>query len=139
MADTSDPRDPASPVGPCRVATGITFHLAPVPVWEAQRAGARYVPEAFAVEGFVHCTDGLDRLAASGARHLRADPRSYVALELDLDRIPSEARYDADPPVFPHLYGPVPTAAVISVRPAERSADGSFTGFGAPKPRAGGG
>ena len=38
--------------------------------------------------------------------------------------------YDADPPVYPHIYGPVEVAAVRQVLPARRDPDGTFTGFG---------
>lgn len=99
-------------------------------IWDAQCGGEEYLPEGFGAEGFVHCTDGLEALAASGDRHLRSDPRPHVALEIDLDRVPSGARYEADPPMFPHVFGPIPVGAVVSVRAAVRASDGTFTGFG---------
>lgn len=45
--------------------------------------------------------------------------RGLVLLEIDLARCPAEVRWEnleGGSELFPHLYGPVPAAAVISVQ-----------------------
>lgn len=120
--DRNDPRDQPAP-------SGSTFHLVPAEVWEAQRTGPRYRPEAFEREGFVHCTDGLAHLLVPANAYYRDDPRPYLALEIDLEAITAPARFDDEARRYPHIYGPVDVAAVRRVLRAERTGDGTFTGF----------
>lgn len=45
--------------------------------------------------------------------------RGLMLLEIDLDRVPAEVRWEnleGGSELFPHLYGPLPAAAVISVQ-----------------------
>lgn len=112
--------------------TGLTFHITPNEVWDAQQADGSYQPEAFADEGFVHTTIDLETLLTPANRYYTADDRPFVCLTIDLARVPGELRFDADPLIYPHIYGPVPTDAVTEVRNALRSPDGTFTGFGEP-------
>lgn len=106
-----------------------TFHLARRDDWEAQRHTSGYRPSAFAAEGFVHCTDGLDRLLVPANAYFAADPSPFVALEIDLGQVAAEVRYDAEPPIYPHVYGPIEPSAVVATFVAERDPDGRFTGF----------
>jgi uncharacterized protein (DUF952 family) len=53
----------------------------------------------------------------------------YV-LELDPSRIRAEVRFDDPESVFPHLYGPLNTDAVVRVRKMERGPNGEFRGIG---------
>jgi uncharacterized protein (DUF952 family) len=109
--------------------TGLTYHLVPAEVWEAQRRDARYRPEAFEADGFVHCTDGLDHLLVPANAYYRDDPRPYLALEVDLDAVAAQARFDDEACRYPHVYGPLDVTAVRRVLEVERDADGTFTGF----------
>jgi uncharacterized protein (DUF952 family) len=109
--------------------SGRTWHLVPAAVWEAQRTGALYRPEAFEDDGFVHCTDGLDHLLVPANTYYRDDARPYLALEIDLDGVAAPARYDDQAERYPHVYGPIDVAAVRTVLAAERADDGTFTGF----------
>ena len=118
----NDPRDQPEPSGP-------TYHLVPAEVWEAQRKGRNYRPEAFASEGFVHCTTASTTCWCRRTRYFRDDPRSYLALEIDLDAVAAPARFDDAARRYPHIYGPVDVAAVRRVLRAARSEDGTFTGF----------
>src|SRR4051812_4371633 len=109
--------------------SGRTWHLVPAAVWEAQREGPLYRPEAFDAEGFVHCTDGLDHLLVPANAYYRDDPRAYLALEVDLDEVTASARYDDEAGRYPHVYGPIEVVAVGRVLAAERDENGTFTGF----------
>jgi len=104
----------------------VTYHLAPQPVWEAQQSAPHYLPEAFPQDGFIHCTDGLDQIVASGNRHLRNDPRPFVLVTISVPDVTSPVRYDDPNRIYPHIYGPLNREAVIDVQPAPRDADGTF-------------
>ena len=110
-----------------RVPSGHTLHLVPEPVWRAHQGAATYTPEPFAEEGFVHCTDGDEYLLGVANNYYRTDPRPYVVLVLDVDRLTAPVRYDDPAQIYPHVYGPINLDAVVEVRRAVRLADGSFS------------
>ncbi len=107
-----------------------TWHMTPRPVWEAQNENDSYLPEAYAADGFIHCTDTEDELIAVGNRYYQADPRAFVALEIDCDRVTAPVIYEDDNRMFPHIYGALPVAAVVSVVTLLRDASGQFVSFG---------
>ncbi len=104
----------------------ITFHLVAREVWEAQRSGALYEPEAFATDGFVHCTDGEANVIDTANRYYQGDPRDYVVLSIDTDALRAPVRYEDAARVFPHVFGPIEVAAVTAVRGVERDPSGRF-------------
>lgn len=118
---TSETRDAS------RQPAGQTLHLVPEPVWEAHRDAPTYTPEAFAADGFIHCTDGEDNLLRVANTFYQNDPRPYLVLVLDVDRLRSPVRYDDPDRIYPHIYGPLNLDAVVAVRRAVRLADGSFS------------
>lgn len=103
-----------------------TWHLAPFQYWQTQRDGAHYLPERFAEEGFIHCTDTVEEVIAVGNRFYRSDPRSYVLLDIACDAVEAPIVYEDENRIFPHIYGPLPIAAVIRVLSVERDNDGQF-------------
>jgi uncharacterized protein (DUF952 family) len=103
-----------------------TLHLIPAEVWERASSQPSYTPEAFAVDGFVHCTDGDANLVAVGNRYYIGDQRPYLALTIAIDKLTSPVRYDDPGRMFPHIYGPINRAAVIAKRSVTRDRDGSF-------------
>lgn len=110
-----------------RQPAGQTLHLVPEPVWEAHKDAASYTPEAFAADGFIHCTDGEANLLGVANTFYRDDSRPYVVLVLDVERLQSPVRYDDPGQIYPHIYGPINREAVAAVRRAVRLADGSFS------------
>lgn len=99
----------------------------------ARAAGARHAPSLDDV-GFVHCSDpGTVHLPASRLHPGRTD---LVVLEIDPACLDVEVRWEPgvaasgpeDPaaPWFPHVYGPVPMAAVVAVHPLVPEPDGTF-------------
>ena len=73
-----------------------------------------YVPEAFAADGFVHCTDGEDAVIDTANRYYRDDARAYVVLSIDIDALSAAGAYEDAERIFPHVYGPIETAAVTA-------------------------
>ena len=102
------------------------YHLVPRAAWEASDPATDYVPAAFAAEGFIHCTDGADELAATANRHFSRLEGDLLALVLDPDRITSEIRYEDARRVYPHIYGPLNRDAILRVLVMPRAADGRF-------------
>lgn len=102
----------------------LTYHLLPRDTYDP--AAEDYAPAAFTEEGFIHTTKTLALIQEVANRYYRADPRPYLVLMLELDRLAVRWRYDAAGEDYPHLYGRLNRAAIIGVRPVPRAADGTF-------------
>ncbi len=102
----------------------LTYHL--VPREEFERAGATYLPAAYEEDGFIHTTRTPALIPEVANRYYRDDPRPYLLLTIDLDRVGVPWRYDAAGDDYPHLYGPLDRAAIIALCPMSRAADGTF-------------
>jgi uncharacterized protein (DUF952 family) len=105
--------------------------MAPVERWKAWPAHEPYVPAEFAVDGFVHCTEGEELMARVANALYRETPGDFVLLIIAVDRLTAPVRWErpasADPaPLFPHIYGPIDPEAIIEVRRIRRDADGTF-------------
>ncbi len=107
----------------------VTYHLVAAETWDAVQPGADYEPASLATEGFVHCTDGVEGLQASGDRYYRDDPRPFLVASIDLARLGDDWRYDDEERHFPHIYRSIPREAVVRVAPIPRGEDGSFLDF----------
>jgi uncharacterized protein (DUF952 family) len=128
LTETVSPA-PETAAPPSDAAALITYHLVAAETWDAVGPGADYEPASLAAEGFVHCTDGVAGLRASGDRYYRDDPRPFLVASIDLGRLGGAWRYDDEDRRFPHIYRPIPRDAVIRVVPIPRAEDGSFLGF----------
>lgn len=94
------------------------FHLALPRDWEAAETAGVYEMSTRGItleqEGFVHCS--LAHQVEGVARRFYSDLDELVVLHLDRDSLAAELRFE--PPaegvdeLFPHLYGPIPLAAV---------------------------
>lgn len=111
-------------------AAGIAYHLAPTEVWDRQKIAGTYVPEAFDADGFIHATNGLERLLWVANEFYTSDTRPHTVLVLDVSKLSSPMRYDDDQEHFPHIYGPLNADAVVAELPVERGEDGAFISFG---------
>lgn len=97
-------------------------------------ARAEYVPgqphraASLAVEGFIHCSDfGTVHLPAN---RLFAGRTDLVLLVIDPARLDVPLRWEPGSPPspdgvwFPHIYGPIPPAAVVAVHDFPPTQDG---------------
>jgi uncharacterized protein (DUF952 family) len=107
------------------------LHLITPAEWRAALAAGVVAPPSLAEVGFVHLSAaGQVALPADRLFHGRTD---LVLLALDPDRIGVPVRHEPGVPtdpasmLFPHAYGPVPTAAVLAVLPYRPRPDGGFT------------
>lgn len=110
--------------------TDALVHICTVEQWrQAERAGER-VPETYAADGFVHLSTTAQ--VHLPANRLFAGRTDLVLLHLDPARFGAEVRWepgvpgDPDAMLFPHLYGPLPVAAVTGVCEYLPGADGTF-------------
>ncbi len=106
--------------------SGVTHHLTPEEVWARQAENASYAPEAFAADGFIHCTDGETNLLKVGSLYYVADKRPYLVLDIALERVTSPVRYEDEARIYPHIFGSLNRDAVVNLRRAVRLADGTF-------------
>lgn len=106
-----------------------TYHLVPADVWADRDPAAAYAPASVESEGFIHCTDGAAAMVATANRHYRTDPRAFLVLTIDLDATGSAWRFDDPEKAYPHIYGPIEPAAVLSAVPIPRNTEGEFQPF----------
>ena len=104
----------------------LTLHLVAAEYFRDSDRAASYVPETFAQDGFIHCTDGAEELASTGTRYYRDDRRMYVALVIDKRLVQPSIRYEDAARVYPHIHGPLNRDAIVAVVPVLRDADGAF-------------
>ena len=108
-----------------------TYHLTPAEWYAAADPTAPLGAPSLADEGFVHCTTGAAEMTSTANRHYRDDPRPFVILTIDLDRITSPWRTDDAQGIYPHVFGPIDREAILASAPAPRDADGGFLAFSA--------
>jgi len=102
------------------------LHMLPAEDWALAIRAGRHEPPSLAVVGFVHCTHGWAELVRVGQRYYRSDPRAYLVLTIDPDRLTSPVRYDDPGNVYPHIYGPLNADAVVGIATFPRAPDGTF-------------
>lgn len=101
------------------------FHVCRAAEWQAaQAAGAYPGSSQDRADGFIHFS-AADQLAASVAKH-RAGQEGLVLLTVDPARLGAALRWEParGGQLFPHLYAPLPLAAVRAARPLPLGADG---------------
>ncbi len=93
------------------------FHLATRAEWEEGRRRGSYRAASLDSEGFIHASTRAQ--LGPVARALFAGRDDLVVLNVDLGRLAVPVRWeDAAGPVagpFPHIYGEIPTGAVVEV------------------------
>lgn len=102
------------------------LHIAERQAWAAAESGD-YRPDSLAQEGFIHCS--LPQQVIVVANALYRGRRDLLLLVIDPVKVPAEIRYEDcydSGQEFPHIYGPLPTAAVSQVLTFEPGPDGRF-------------
>lgn len=110
----------------------MIHHLALAADWAAaQRAGDYRIStlgRTLEEEGFVHAAHA-HQVAGVADRFYAGVDDELVLLVIDPDRldVPVVEEVPAGAAeAFPHVYGPIPVAAVVEVRPVGRTSDGGF-------------
>ena len=104
----------------------MILHFCPRADWLAARAAGEYTADTLATEGFIHCSTAEQ--VHRPATRLHRGRNDLVLLEIDESRLAEPPRYEADPAGerFPHVYGPIPLAAVVAVHAFPAEPDGTF-------------
>ncbi len=100
------------------------YHLALEHAWAAAcAAGDGYrrstIDSSLEEEGFIHCSF-RDEVQGVADRFYQGHA-DVLLLTIDPSRVPAEIRTEN---LFPHIYGPLPIDAVVSVRPVPCGEDG---------------
>ena len=137
---TDAPAEPVDPDGGAEHALLPLWHIAHRADWEEARRTGVYLHSTrgrtLGEEGFIHCS--YPHQVGLVARSFYGDdPESLVVLEVDRGRLGrTKVRLDHVPgagQAYPHLYGPLPAAAVVAVRALAFDDDGSPL-LGEPEP-----
>jgi uncharacterized protein (DUF952 family) len=104
----------------------LTYHLVQRAEWEAADAASPFSPVGFAREGFVHCTDGAEAVAATANRYFAGLKDDLMVLVLDRNRLSAPVRYDDPERIYPHVYGPIERDAILEALVMSRDANGAF-------------
>ncbi len=103
----------------------ILLHIAPIERWEA--GADPYIDPSLQAEGFIHCSTPEQVLIPANERFTgRTD---LVLLVIDPALVPSEIVFEdcyESGHAFPHIYGPIPRAAVTRVINFQPGVDGRF-------------
>jgi len=97
----------------------VLIHLCSAAEWRLAQARGEHHPDSLDTHGFVHLS--TPEQVHLPAKRLYAGRTDMVALRIDPGRVTAPIRWEPGVPtdpqsmVFPHLYGPLPVAAVISV------------------------
>ena len=109
----------------------MILHICPRDVWAAAEAAGTYEGDTLASQGYIHCsTEHQVQIPATALFRGRTD---LLLLVIDESRLPVPITWEqGDPPapdgrLFPHLYSPLPTDAVVAVHDYPPDADGSFS------------
>jgi uncharacterized protein (DUF952 family) len=108
----------------------MLVHICAADEWQAARRRGEHRPGSLGDVGFVHLS--APEQVHLPANRLYAGRTDLLLLHIDPDRLTAPVRWEPGVPsdpesmLFPHLYGPLPVAAVTSVTPYQPEPDGSF-------------
>ena len=111
-------------------ASQTLVHLCGQDDWAVASSVGEHRPASLSDAGFVHLST-VEQVHLP-ANRLFAGRRDLVLLYLNPGRLNAPLRWEPGAPtdpssmLFPHLYGPLPAAAVIAVTDYPPGADGSF-------------
>lgn len=113
------------------------LHLCGRRDWEAARAGGELCPASLTEVGFVHLSTAEQ--VHLPANRLFAGRTDLVLLHIDPLALTAPVLWEPGVPtdpaamLFPHLYGPLPIAAVMDVTDYQPGGDGRFPPFQSPR------
>jgi uncharacterized protein (DUF952 family) len=110
----------------------VIYHITTPAAWADAQAAGEVRAESLATEGFIHCSRRAQLLAVAN----RFFPGEGDLLVLAIDEnavaqwlVNEGPDGEGDPfseQSFPHIYGPIPLAAVVATAPLSAGSDSSF-------------
>jgi len=113
-----------------RPLPAVLVHICGAEEWRSALDEGELRPESLTVSGFVHLS--APEQVHLPANRLYAGRTDLVLLRIDPARLSSPVLWEPGVPtdpaamVFPHLYGPLPVTAVMSVTPYQPDESGQF-------------
>lgn len=104
----------------------LIYHITFAEDWYLALENGEYAAESLMREGFIHCSTRDQVLRTAQA--LFKNRSNLILLEIAVDRLPAEVRYEAaeNGELFPHVYGSIEVSAVERVLPLLIGMDGRF-------------
>jgi uncharacterized protein (DUF952 family) len=99
----------------------MLYHLVRPADWARLGSGPTYAPDTYATEGFIHLSTA-EQVPGVLARYFRGVPQ-VLNLHLDAAQISTQLRYEPSTggELFPHLYGPIPRAAIVQIEQLDQT------------------
>lgn len=106
------------------------YHLIDQASWELAKPNPEHRAESLATEGFIHCSENVDQMLKV-ANRLYSGRIDMLALEVDAQRLTSPVKRESSRSgeIYPHIYGPLNTDAVIKVWSLPLDTEGNFSGM----------
>ncbi len=114
----------------------MIYHIVTESDLRAHLSGNVYTPASLKDFGFVHCALQASVIAVAND-YFSGAAEPVLLLEIDPERLTSEVRYEAAAPIagggaahlldaalFPHVYGPLHTSAIVRVGVLGVTSDG---------------
>ena len=108
----------------------MILHFCPRAEWDAAVPAGSYTADSLESQGFIHCST-LEQVAGP-ATALARGRQDIVLLVIDEEKLSKPVVWEqGDPPdpggmLFPHVYEPIPVAAVVAVHDYRPEEDGTF-------------
>ena len=96
----------------------IIYHITSVSEWKLAQSKGEYEPQAFAAEGFIHCSY-VHQLEKVVQRFFKGQ-KDLVVLEINPAVLRCEVieeNLEGGTELFPHVYGKLPLDAIIKTHP----------------------
>ena len=108
----------------------IIYHLVDQASWDSAKSTPEHRAESLAAEGFIHCSEDNDQLLRV-ANRLYSGRKDMLALELDTELLssPLQREPSRSGEIYPHIYGPLNTDAVVKVHSLMLDTAGAFLGI----------
>jgi glutathione S-transferase len=110
----------------------LIYHIAGARDWARAQADGLYTVSTrgrtLAEEGFIHCSAAAQ--VAPVANMFYHGLPDLLVLVIDTARVQPEIRFEQAPgtgELYPHIYGPLSTDAVVDTRPLQPGSDGQFS------------
>lgn len=104
------------------------YHITSNKAYENAKASGHYISPTFADDGFIHCSYRHQVLRVANTRFRGID--GLVLLGIDKNKIDDDIideNLEGGEELFPHIYGPLPIDAVVTVKSFVGDSDGEFT------------
>ena len=111
----------------------LIYHISTPKAWAAAQASGEVVAESLASEGFIHCSRAAQLLAVADRFFPGASGLLVLAINearLGPHLVNEGPAGENDPfgdKVFPHVYAPIPVAAVVATAPLTPGDGGNFS------------